>query len=145
MICLHCEIEILPPKRKFCCKEHKNSYNHKHLYNHKYTKTHRSKNPENFIKHLMSYKKRRESISLDDVMSVYNKQEGLCALSGVEMTYNQFGGKCPSNISIDRIDSSKGYRADNIQLVCSLVNTMKMQYTKEELVFWCKKIVENNE
>jgi hypothetical protein len=77
-------------------------------------------------------------------MSVYREQGGLCALSGVQMTYNQFGGKCPSNISIDRIDSTKGYELGNIQLVCALVNTMKMQYTKEELIKWCQKIVEYN-
>lgn len=77
-------------------------------------------------------------------MNLYNNQKGRCAISGVEMTYNQFGGKCPTNISIDRIDSNRGYELDNVQLVCSLVNTMKMQYSTEELIKWCKQIAEHN-
>jgi hypothetical protein len=58
------------------------------------------------------------------------------------MTYEQSGGRCSSNISIDRIDSEKGYEPENVQLVCSVVNTMKMQYSEEELIAWCRAIVE---
>ena len=144
MNCLKCGIEIEKPKRKFCCKAHKDSYNCKEKYNHRYTKEYRSRSPENFMRHLIVYKKRREHLTLDDVVNLYCKQKGLCAISGVEMTYNQFGGKCPTNISIDRIDSSKGYELENVQLVCSLVNTMKMQYSTEELIKWCKQIVNYN-
>lgn len=145
MNCLKCGVGIEKPKRKFCCKDHKDSFNNSNKYNHKYTKAYRSRNPENFMRHLISYKKRSEFITIADMVSLYEKQRGLCAISGVEMTYNQNGGKCPSNISIDRIDSSRGYDLDNVQLVCALVNTMKMQYSKEELLKWCKAIVEYNE
>lgn len=144
MECLHCSAPIAPPKRKFCCKEHKDSYNSKHLYGYKYTKKYRSKSPEVFIAHLLSYKNRRATLSKEFLCDLYYRQKGLCAISGISMTHEQSGGKCPSNISIDRIDSTKGYIEGNVQLVCSLVNTMKMQYTKEELLFWCRAIVDNN-
>lgn len=96
------------------------------------------------MKQLLSYGTRREFLDSDFLNELYKKQRGLCAISGVEMTYEQRGGRCPSNISLDRIDSSKGYTKDNVQLVCHIVNTMKMQYSVKELVFWCTKIVENS-
>ena len=144
MICLKCGITIEKPKRKFCCKNHKDQYNNSNKYDHKYTKAYRSRTAENFIRHLLSYKKRSETLTIEEVMVIYTNQNGKCALSGVEMAFTQSGGKCPTNISIDRIDSSLGYSKDNVQLVCSLVNTMKMQYSKEELIKWCKAIVEFN-
>jgi len=96
------------------------------------------------MRSLLVRKDRKETLTLEMMMTLFNKQNGLCAISGVEMTHILQGGRCPSNISIDRIDSTKGYEPDNVQLVCALVNTMKMQYTKEELIGWCQKIVEYN-
>ena len=46
-------------------------------------------------------------------------------------------------ISPDRIDSSKGYTKDNIQFVCNRVNAMKNNMNTEELLYFCKKIVEH--
>ena len=50
----------------------------------------------------------------------------------------------PYNISIDRIDSSKGYIKGNIQLVCGIVNVMKSDSSEDEFLQLCKKIVEHN-
>lgn len=61
------------------------------------------------------------------------------------MTWKQSGGTCPTNISIDRIDSSVGYEECNVQLVCHVVNTMKMHYETEDLIWWSKQIVDNNQ
>lgn len=44
--------------------------------------------------------------------------------------------------SIDRIDSSKGYTPDNIQIVCKLFNSMKWSSTREELIHFCKSVLE---
>lgn len=46
-----------------------------------------------------------------------------------------------TNVSIDRIDSSIGYKEDNIQLVCHIVNLMKHDLSIEELKTWCKRII----
>lgn len=47
-----------------------------------------------------------------------------------------------TNLSIDRIDPSKGYEIGNIQLVCAIVNIMKSTLSISELQWWCKRIVE---
>jgi len=49
-------------------------------------------------------------------------------------------GQFPTTASLDRIDSTKSYHKDNIQWVHKRVNRMKMNYTMEEFVDWCKKV-----
>lgn len=46
-------------------------------------------------------------------------------------------GRKRTNISIDRIDSAKGYSLDNIQLVCVVINLMKLDMTQAEFTAWC--------
>lgn len=44
---------------------------------------------------------------------MWNKQKGKCALTGIPMTVTK-SGRTNTNISIDRIDSNKGYTKDNV-------------------------------
>lgn len=57
------------------------------------------------------------------------------------MTHIAGSGRVPTNISIDRIDSSKGYLRDNVQFVCDIVNRMKSDMSLPELLFWCGNIL----
>lgn len=79
-------------------------------------------------------------IDLEYLMYLWNKQEGKCALTGLQMTYAFYKGRVNTNVSIDRIDSSKGYTKDNIQLVCMAANQMKNDLTMEELLDMCERI-----
>lgn len=85
------------------------------------------------------------SITEKDLIELWKEQEGLCALTKIPMTYTLQEGRNNTNISIDRIDSTKGYIKDNIQLVCMAVNQMKSDLTMPELVFFCKNIIDNYE
>jgi hypothetical protein len=89
------------------------------------------------------YKGTSVNITFEDLLNLYYKQNGKCAISGIEMTYIIGGGYKYNNISIDRIDSNRGYDLDNIQLVCSQVNMMKGTLTYNELLFFCKNIINN--
>lgn len=89
------------------------------------------------------YKGMELNITFDDLLLLYYKQKGKCAISGIEMSYIIGGGRKDTNISIDRLDNSKGYVLNNIQLVCVQVNMMKGTLNKERLVFFCKNIVNN--
>ena len=83
-------------------------------------------------------------ITKEFIKELYLKQDGKCAISKIPMTYIAGSGKHITNVSIDRIDSNKGYTKDNVQLVCSQVNMMKSDLTFDELLSFCKSIVENN-
>lgn len=69
------------------------------------------------------------------LIELYNKQNGNCALLEIPMTY-QF--KNFQSISVDRIDSTKGYIPGNVQLVCQFMNTAKKNYTNAD----CQRILD---
>lgn len=98
-------------------------------------------NPEKYIKHLMQ-KPERKHIPLEYVLDLLKTQNGKCALSGITMTFEKKVGapKVHTNLSIDRIDSCKGYEIGNIQLTCAVVNIMKTTLSSDELRWWCSKI-----
>lgn len=81
-------------------------------------------------------------ISVDDLVSMWESQGGLCAITGEQMTHIRGKGKIVTNVSVDRIDSSKGYTKDNVHLVCMIVNFMKNSFSYDDLVLWANKIVD---
>lgn len=78
---------------------------------------------------------------------MYEKQRGRCALSGIEMTIVGSRGSDEywRSISIDRIDSTKGYILGNVQLVCTGVNYMKKDMTDELFIHFCRTVTENQD
>jgi hypothetical protein len=82
------------------------------------------------------------SINIEDLKEIWNKQDGKCYYSGRKMKYN-FSRKelpklksHPEKVSIDRLDSNKGYIKDNIVLCCLMANTMKFDTSLEEFKKW---------
>jgi hypothetical protein len=86
------------------------------------------------------------NLDLDYIIDLYVEQCGKCKISNILMTYKHCSETLNSstNISIDRIDSSKGYIKGNIQLLTSWANTMKNSKSTKELIEMCKSIVEFN-
>lgn len=58
-----------------------------------------------------------------------------CAVTGIQfdLSYRNEYFKNPRDPSIDRINNSKGYTADNIQLVCAWYNLMKNEWSDDEI------------
>ena len=77
-------------------------------------------------------------LTLDYIMYLWEKQSGKCALTGMQMTYKFYEGRVNSNVSIDRIDSTKGYSKDNVQLVCMAANQMKNDLSMTEFIEMCE-------
>ena len=115
-----------------------------------------SATPQNYLtrlfgqlKHARTKKEKSKvvwDIELEDVLELWDKQKGKCALTGLFMTYHKDGsGNRGLNASIDRIDPDIEYLVTNIQLVCSRANTMKHTLKEDELYWWAKNIVESKE
>ena len=82
-------------------------------------------------------------LELKDLQDLWEAQEGLCALTGFQMSHVMGKGRVPTNVSIDRKDSTMGYTKDNIQLVCMAVNQMKSDLEMDELLRFCTGILAN--
>ena len=70
------------------------------------------------------------------MLDVWNKQQGICIYSKVQLQ------KCSNinfndrvySMSLDRIDSSKGYVKDNIQFISIAMNYLKNSMTHQEML-----------
>lgn len=107
---------------------------------------------EYYLKEIINgakYRARKKNISfelnLDILKNLWEKQEGKCSITGLSMTTTILKGKLKTNLSIDRIDSNKGYTIDNVQLVCVAVNIMKNTFTLDELKYFCNLIINKHE
>lgn len=95
--------------------------------------------PNNFLRSLLNNIKSSNrknkcgdnyNIDLEYLVNIYNNQNGKCNITGIDMTRITGKGRVLTNISIDRIDSSKGYLKGNIQLVCVWANIAKTDLTQ---------------
>tara|TARA_B110000285_G_C15035039_1_gene568782 strand:- start:100 stop:579 length:480 start_codon:yes stop_codon:yes gene_type:complete len=113
----------------------------------RYAKTNRS-----FLQRKLTHSKRSNrhgdipiKIDVEFLLKLLKKQKGLCALSHRPMTrIIGLNKKCNTNISIDRINSDKGYIIKNVQLVCADVNVAKNDLKQKEFIKLCKLISKNN-
>lgn len=87
------------------------------------TKKHNAKHPTNM---------RDFDITVPFLVDLFERQDGRCALSGLPMATTTHIDERPDDmrsnpnkLSIDRIDSSRGYTEDNVQLVRWRPNNMK--------------------
>ena len=78
------------------------------------------------------------TLTLDELVEIYHKQEGRCPELGVVLTPvnkesgNYIVGNRWTTISIDRLDNSRGYSKDNVRLTCWAVNCMRGTKSIEE-------------
>jgi len=87
------------------------------------------------------------SISIEDLEEQWVKQDGKCALSGVELCFSEVQysdvTKPRGSASVDRIDSNVGYVKSNIQFVDKRINIMKQDMSQEDFIDMCRKISEH--
>jgi hypothetical protein len=83
-------------------------------------------------------------ITPEYVWNLFLQQDRKCALSGVDLYFNQ---KCRDKIqtaSLDRIDNTRGYVKGNVQWVHKDINRMKNVFTQEYFIETCKRIAEKH-
>lgn len=76
-------------------------------------------------------KNREHTITLKDLKDLY-PLDNKCPVFGFELEWNNAGFR-ETSPSIDRIDSSKGYTKDNIQIISWKANRLKAYATIEDL------------
>lgn len=79
------------------------------------------------------------AITINEVFNMLAKQSGRCALSGILLSADG-----PYGWSIDRIDPSKGYTIDNIQIVAGIINFMKSDLSMSTFISMCNLISEKH-
>lgn len=96
----------------------------------------------NQIKNHAKSKNREMTLTEEDIMEIYEKQNRKCALSGWDITFTEYKEK--ASASIDRKDCSKGYTKDNIQITHVDVNLSKRIYSDEYYIKICKAVAKHN-
>jgi hypothetical protein len=84
------------------------------------------------------------SINIQDIWDLYIRQDRRCALSGdILILEKRYYSPYIKNqtASLDRIDSSKGYTIDNVQWLHKDINIMKSNWSDEEFIQKCIKVV----
>lgn len=83
------------------------------------------------------------TITWQDLKDLWEKQEGKCAYTNLNLVLPIQGREKPSitvQASLDRIDSTKGYIPGNIQFVSSCINFLKNKLTDLETKRFLKEI-----
>lgn len=75
------------------------------------------------------------SISIRYAWNLFLKQNRICSLSGVSLSFRP-----ERTASLDRIDSKKGYVRGNVQWIHKDLNIMKQSFSQDHFVLWCKKV-----
>ena len=138
---IHCAYPIVHGKKaSCCCDRYKFHGNHQGWTGYK----------EIFGTYWSSIKagaKKRKlemSISIEDAWNRFLEQNRCCALTG-ELIHFQTGRYTKdATASLDRIDSTKGYTKDNIQWLHRKVNYMKQEFSQQEFIEWCEKVVKHS-
>ena len=91
--------------------------------------------------------KREFNITSDYLVNIWEKQNGKCYYSGRDLQYNKIKEELPENkrihperVSIDRVDSNRGYIEGNIVLCCWTANNIKQDLTVKEFKEWINDI-----
>jgi hypothetical protein len=80
---------------------------------------------------------REFSITVDDIVI-----PDVCPILGIKLNMNSGkSGAYRNSPSLDRIDNSKGYTKDNIQVISQLANAMKCHATNAELHEFAKWVI----
>ena len=114
------------------CKEY--YQNNKHV-RHKYLLSNPAKYLWTRAKHTAKKRELEFTITPEDIIIPTT-----CPFFGWELTFTPGQPRVNTTISIDRIDSSKGYIPGNVQVISWLANLMKTNATAEELLLFAKGV-----
>lgn len=143
--CLNCTKELVNKQKLYCsrpCKAHyRRTVVETKAYQTARTNKYRGKDMTSYLQSLIHKKARSNQISINELMEIYNKQNGRCALTGEVLTHICGGGRTRTNASLDRIIPGGPYTKDNVRIVCHVANIMRTDMSDIELRYWAEKII----
>lgn len=95
--------------------------------------------------HLINGAKKRDyefNITIEEAWEQFLKQKSKCVLTGQNLVFARNYGTDLQTASFDRIDSSKGYVADNIQWVHKDINMLKGKLSQKEFIWLCQLVTD---
>lgn len=99
------------------------------------------RNPEKYILNNVRSRAAKEgkefNLTVEDIVI-----PKVCPYLQVPLTFILGEGKQETNISLDRIDSTKGYVKGNVQVISKKANTMKSNASKEELLRFARSVLD---
>lgn len=103
----------------------------------------------NAIKHGALRRNLEFKVSQEYLWNLFNQQSRKCALTGesIILTANIKNNNVvwsEITASVDRIDNSKGYVPGNVWWVHKEVNRLKNNYSLDQLLYWCSRIVKTH-
>ena len=102
-----------------------------------------SGNWERYFGRLCNRSFNRSMLSKQDCIKLLEQQDYKCALTGETLTCKlERGVVCKTNASIDRINPKGAYELGNIQLVCAVINKLRIDMDIYEFKDWCRKVAD---
>jgi len=80
------------------------------------------------------------SVTLADLLALWEAQNGLCAITQIKMTWGR-GRIQPTSMSIDRINPTLDYSPGNIRLICHAVNCFRQGMSDDEMFTMAMAII----
>lgn len=98
---------------------------------------------------LLSAARYRASDDFDlDFSFVFERLKEPCPRTGFNFVIgsgSNYQNRHPQTPSIDKIDPSGGYTKDNVQIVCWWYNCAKQRYTDDEVLQFCRAVVDSSD
>ena len=138
VICVDCNSAPVTSFKQIRCNKCRSAYNRNYY----------SQSIEVYLARALASSRRRakakgttNDLTLDQLLDLWQEQDGRCALSGVAMTYEITNG-APNmyNASLDRIRPGLAYTIKNVQLVCSRANQIKGDLDNSGINWWVTQI-----
>lgn len=134
MICASCESAPVTAPKQTRCNACRGEYNRAYY----------SQSIEVYLTRTLAASRRRakkkavaNDLTLPQLLDLWHKQDGRCALSGMAMTFEVTKGSInPYNASLDRKRPGLAYTIKNVQLVCARANWIKGDLDNSGLNWW---------
>jgi hypothetical protein len=128
--CRACDIKYQTHRREDNKDEHL-EYSRKYQRNRRLDFEYRLQMLINASKQRARLNDREHDINVEDIKAIY-PVDGCCPIFGLKLEFNGAGFR-DSSPSIDRIDSTKGYTQDNIQVISWKANRIKGAASLQDL------------